>query len=125
MRTRRLLVALVLPMALASACGSEEPTTAKDPAAPTSSGPSATPAKTGEPQCSEVWQSEARLPGGYQGCYERSRLVKPSGRYCEFGKPLFTYADRFYAVRAGTIKEAHKPFAHDAGYQDTLAKCSG
>lgn len=119
-----MLVTLVLPMALATACGADEPTTASDPAVSTSSTPSETPAAQ-EPQCSDVWQPEAKLPGGYEGCYEESRLVKANGRYCEFGKPLFTYADRFYAVPAGTIKVAQKPFAQDAGYQDTLAKCSG
>ena len=117
-------MALALPLALATACGSDSDTaTDKSPtsAAPTSASGRPDPS----PQCDTVWVAGESLPGGYQGCYEGTKLVKASGRYCEFGKPLMTYDERFYAVSHGRIIEAKQSFAKDARYQDTLAKCSG
>lgn len=117
-------MALALPLALVTACGNDS-TTATDksptkaPASSTSSRPDPS------PQCDSVWKAGATLPGGYQGCYEGTKQVKASGRYCEFGKPLITYDERFYAVSHGRIIEAKQSFAKDARYQDTLAKCSG
>lgn len=125
MRTRGFLAALALPLALATACG-DDSSTVSDPSPTTSSSAAASQdATVKQPQCDDVWVAGKALPGGYQGCYEGTERVKASGRYCEFGKPLFTYDERFYAVRAGRIAEAKKPFAEDAGYQDVLAKCSG
>ncbi len=125
MRTRLLLAALALPLALATACGDDSSDTAADvapttPAASTSAGDTAR-----SPQCTDIWQDGAKLPGGYDGCYESAKRVKPDGRYCEFGKPLVTYDQTFYAVPGGTIREAQQPFVDDPGYQDVLRKCSG
>lgn len=136
MRTRGLLAALALPLLLVGACGGDGGVSAADPAPTTSSAAaeegsaeegsaSASPDDVTGPQCSEVWVAGAQLPGGYRGCYDDTERVRAGGRYCEFGKPLLTYADRFYAVRGGRIAEAAKPFASDPGYQDVLAKCSG
>lgn len=128
MRTRGTLAALALPLALAvSACG-DDATTASDPAGsstPTSSSSSTASSDLPTPQCEVVWVEGATLPGSFQGCYEGTKRIKPDGRYCEFGKPLFTYDERFFAVRNGTVHLATKPFAQDAKYQDTLRKCSG
>ncbi|MGZ8745221.1 MAG: hypothetical protein ACXWXO_20080 [Nocardioides sp.] len=128
MRTRGFLAAIVLPLAL-GACGGDDSTdTADDPAPTTSaaSSPSESPSdRPKSPQCVDLWIAGAQLPRVYDGCFEDTERVKPGGRYCEFGKPLVTYDDRFYAVRGGRIAEASKPFAQDADYQDVLAKCSG
>ena len=119
-----MLVALALPLALVTACG-DDSNTATD-TSPTTPGATSTSNRPDpSPQCDTVWVAGKSLQGGYQGCYEGTKLVKASGRYCEFGKPLFTYDERFYAVPRGRIIEATKPFAQDARYQDTLAKCSG
>lgn len=135
MRTRLLLATLVLPAALATACGEDSGDTARDasasattesPGSPEPSG-SAGPAAavTTEPQCADVWSAGATLPGGYRECYEGDRRVRAEERYCEFGKPLVTYDSRFYSVRGGRIAEADRPFVRDPGYQDVLRKCSG
>ncbi len=42
-----------------------------------------------------MWVDGAKLPGGYQDCYDGDVRVKADGRYCEFGKPLITYDDSF------------------------------
>ncbi len=139
---RRLVVAAVVPLVLLAGCGED---TGADPvASDTSSGsPSAleseglsesasasvTESESADaatsPACEEVWVDEQKLPGTYKGCYDGEQMIKPDGRYCEFGKKLFTHDDRFYSVKGGTIHEAQEPFRTDPGYQDTLAKCSG
>ena len=117
-------MALALPLALATACGNDSDT-ATDTSPTTAAPSSASSRPDPSPQCDTVWVAGESLPGGYQGCYEGTKLVKASGRYCEFGKPLITYDERFYAVTHGRIIEANQSFAKDARYQDTLAKCSG
>ncbi|MGZ4455389.1 MAG: hypothetical protein ACXVGM_17460 [Oryzihumus sp.] len=132
MRTRRHLGAIALTLALPlgavlTACGDDSSTpTAADPnpTGASTSAASPSPSVPG-PQCSDVWVAGKQLPGGFQGCYEGAKRVKPDGRYCEFGKSLYTYDHRYFAVRNGTIMLASKGFAHDAKYQDTLRKCSG
>lgn len=131
------MAALALPLVLVTACGDDtgptatEPTSTTDatqtPTDGTSTSPSnevSTPADDTSPKCDDVWIEGERLPGGYQGCYEGAKLVKADGRYCEFGKPLFTYDLTYYAVRKGIIAKAEKSFAQDPGYQDALAKCT-
>jgi hypothetical protein len=137
MRTRALLAALALPLALATGCGGDTSGTssgaAKDPASGTATATamasaSASPTKPPQPKgplCTDVWQPGSPLPGGYEGCYEGARLVKPNSRYCEFGKSLFTYADHYYAVPHGPVQKTAKVLLKDAGYRDVLLKCSG
>ena len=128
MSPRGLLAALVLPLALATACGGGDATTATDPNPTTTPSVAISPSEVLEaldPQCGDIWQAGETLPSTYRRCFEGDTAVKASSRYCEFGKPLITYADRFYAVRDGRIAEASEPFADDEGYQDVLAKCSG
>jgi hypothetical protein len=126
-----LWAALALPLVLVAGCGGDHATDAATDPAPTASSPSAASpsaspsSRPASPQCAEVWQAGETLPRGYDGCYEGERRVRANGRYCEFGKPLLTYDDRFYAVRGGRIAEAEKPFGQDAGYQGVLATCSG
>ncbi len=128
MSTRGFIVALIAPLALVTACGDDVGNLAQEPAPSTPPVSSIEPSGLLEeldPQCITIWQAGETLPGSYQGCFEDDVKVRADGRYCEFGKKLYTYADRFYAVRQGRIAEASEPFAQDAGYQDALSKCSG
>lgn len=135
MRIRRLLLAALLPaLLLLGGCGDDSSKSADEATDTASATPSESPSSEPttaepsdsqpEPQCADVWQDGAKLPGGYEGCYEGERRVKPNGRYCEFGKPLYTYADEFYSVPGGRIHQGTKPLKDDPGYQDAIAKCS-
>lgn len=131
-----LLAALLLPLALLAGCGSDDgDDSATDPAAPTSatatpteSTPTESPSASETPRgriCDEVWVADAKLPGGYQSCYQDDRRIKANGRYCEFGKSLITYDGRFWAVPGGPIQEVSGKLLDDADYRDALASCSG
>ncbi|MBC9733375.1 hypothetical protein [Nocardioides marmotae] len=135
-----LLAPMVLTGALLAGCGEDEGTTVSDPAAsaspsasgsesPTPSGDVATGSASGGPvegpDCAEVWVAGETLPNGYQGCVAEGRLVKADGRYCEFGKPLITYDDRWWAVPGGRIGEAEGPLVRDRDYRAVLRKCGG
>ncbi len=140
MRTRRLLAALTLPLALVTACGDDADPTVEDPAGtsspsasdtPTdapSDDPSATQSTTDSatgPQCAEVWAAGATFPERYRGCYDGTELVQAESRYCEFGTRLFVHDDRFYAVPNGPVNETEGALARDDGYRTALAKCGG
>lgn len=136
-----MLVALLFPLALLSACGDDSASsTATDPGgsestsatATESASETATPSESAtptpepkEPQCDDVWQEGNKLPGGYDGCYDGDRRVKPDGRYCEIGKPLFTYKNNWYATPGGPINHTDGPLAKDAGYQSAVKACGG
>lgn len=77
------------------------------------------------PSCAEVWVEDAKLPGDYKGCLEGETAVKAENRYCEFGKKLVTYADRFWAVRGGKVNDAKGPLMDSQDYRDDLASCQG
>ena len=126
---------LALGTLLAGCSGDDPDSTATDPAGETSSA-TASPTESAtsepteseepkEPQCADVWVDGAKLPGGYQDCYEGDQRVKADGRYCEFGKPLITYDNSFWAVPGGIIHEVEGKLLDDAGYRDSLHKCSG
>jgi hypothetical protein len=144
MRTRLVIAALAIPVALLSACGGDAGD-ADDPGASTGSNdtpsqspidaPSETPLPTDEPTatkdpsadwpaCATVWRDGSRLPRGYQGCREGGTGVKADSRGCSFGRPLVTYADRFYAVPTGVIHETSGPLAKDRGYRSAMASCT-
>jgi hypothetical protein len=134
-----MLVALLFPLALLSGCGDDSASsTATDPGGSESTSASATesasetasPSESAtpepkEPQCDDVWQEGNKLHGGYDGCYDGDRRVKPDGRYCEIGKPLFTYKDNWYATPGGPINHTDGPLAKDAGYQSAVKACGG
>ena len=137
----RVVGALALVVVTLAGCGGDEGEgTATDPAAQTSSASVAPtestseasasedpeePKEPKEPQCAEVWVDGAKLPGGYQDCYDADKRVKADGRYCEFGRPLVTYAGRFWAVPGGLIHEVDGKLLDDAKYRDSLRKCGG
>jgi hypothetical protein len=132
-----MLVALLFPLALLSACGDDSASsTATDPGGSESTSASATETASAsetvtptsepkEPQCDDVWQEGNKLPGGYDGCYDGDRRVKPDGRYCEIGKPLFTYKNNWYATPGGPINHTDGPLAKDADYQSAVKACGG
>ena len=72
-----------------------------------------------------MWQEGKKLAGGYDGCYDGDRRVKPDGRYCEIGKPLFTYKNNWYATPGGPINHTDGPLAKDPGYQSAIKACGG
>jgi hypothetical protein len=143
MRTRLVIAALAIPMALLSACGdddgdasdpgpsSDSPSDASEsatdtPTAPTDD-PTVEPTKDPSadwPKCASVWRDGSRLPRAYKGCREGDVGVKGDSRYCSFGRPLVIYADRFYAVPTGVIHETPGPLKKDSGYQSALASCT-
>lgn len=142
-----LATAVILALASVTACGTDgdavvsdagdEPTASavptSDSATPTEStstpdeSASATPSeKLKKPQCDSVWVDGAKLPGGYQACFDaEGKRVKADGRYCEFGKPLVTYQSQFWAVPGGPIFEVDGALLDDDHYRDSLKKCSG
>jgi hypothetical protein len=132
MRTRGLLAGLVVPLLLLAACAEETSQSASSGSSSSSSSPaasdaastsaSATPRPEG-PACRAVWRNGATLPGGYSGCVAGDKAVRPSDRYCEFGRKLVIFQDRFYAVRTGTIHRTDGPLAQDPGYRSAMASC--
>jgi hypothetical protein len=146
MRTRLVIAALAVPVALLSACGSDDGG-ATEPEASTSASdtpsespsesatdtpteaPTETPTETADPTadwpaCDSVWADGARLPHGYKGCKKGDTAVKADSRGCSFGRPLVTYADRFYGVPSGIIHETMFSLKKDAGYRSALASCT-
>lgn len=77
------------------------------------------------PACDTVWVVGQELPRNYQGCLEGEKEVQANGLYCEFGKPLFTYKKRFYAVENGPINRTDSPLAKDKAFQTAQRKCGG
>lgn len=143
MRTRLLLATLAIPVALLSACGSDEggegtdpePTTSASDSPSESASDTPTDAPTDEPTettdptadwpaCDSVWSDGAQLPRGYQGCKDGETAVKADSRSCSFGRPLVTYADRFYGVPTGVIHETPGPLEKDRGYRSALSSCT-
>lgn len=130
----RLLSAALLPvLLLAGACGDDEPgpTAAADASttgSPTTGPTGPTTGSTGStdalPDCAEVWVADARLPRGYAACADAGEAVRPERLHCEFGKPLLTHADRFWAVPGGTVHRSHGPLGEDPDYRAALASCT-
>jgi hypothetical protein len=144
MRTRLVIAALAVPLALLSACGDDDGGDATDteetPSASSPTSPSADATETSEPtqptetettdpsdgwpDCGQVWRDGATLPRGYDGCREGDQTVDADARSCSFVRPLVVYADRFYAVPSGTIHETAGPLKKDRGYRSALASCT-
>lgn len=145
-RTAALTATLAFSLGGLAGCGSEE-SAAQDPAGTTSASPapgsgesgsatptpspSPTPSPTPRPPaptlpaCSEVWVAGATVPGRYQGCLEGQETVPADGRYCEFGKALFTYGRDLWAVAGGPVNVTERPLLRDPGYRRALEQCGG
>ena len=138
LRPTSVLVVAAFALLTLAGCGDDDGSTAADPGSETSSSESATPSETPAPSetttpeppagpaCDEVWVDGAKLPGGYQQCFDADgKKMKMDGRYCEFGKPLITYADSFWAVPGGPVHEVEAALLDDPDYAKALAQCSG
>ncbi|WP_203336834.1 hypothetical protein [Nocardioides limicola] len=113
---RHLTVAAVAALAV-SGCGSGSEPGAADPE----------PERPGEaaPDCAALWVDGGTLPEEYDGCVADGVLVEADGFPCEFGIPLFTYADRYYAVAGGRINETDGPLANSEQYLNAFDSCAG
>jgi hypothetical protein len=117
----------------AAADSSDSPSASVETSEPPEPSPSASaiePSETAEvlpdwPACAEVWVVDARLAADYQGCLEGKTPVKAKNQYCEFGKKLVTYGDRYWAVRGGKVNDANGPLEDSQDYRDDLASCKG
>jgi hypothetical protein len=125
---RRVAPAIVL-VALAglAGCGAdsggptaEEPTTATS----SSEGPTSSPAPADAPACEEVWAAGETIPRGYRGCSDESGgYVERDGLACSSGQRMVTYADRFYGVIGGTVREAADSLEDDPEYRKAVRGC--
>lgn len=115
----------------ASDTGSVSPSTETSaPAEPTPSESELSPSASDEPlpdwpACGEVWVKGKKLPADYRGCLDEGTAVKAKDQYCEFGKKLVTYGDRFWGVRGGRVNDAGGPLKDSKDYRDDLASCKG
>lgn len=135
MRTRDLFVVLTIALVFVAGCGGGTGSTASDPTSSPSSASSppvspssaltTPPTPTGPvlPNCADVWVDGATLPGRYAGCEADGVRVKTTRRFCEFGRPLITYADSFYAVTNGVIHGTNGPLKQDPGFQRAMSSC--
>jgi hypothetical protein len=138
-----MLLALVLPLALLSACGDDSGSTATDPVtspSPSSSAPaspsgpaslsdSPTDVTTGPadppdwPACESIWKEGARIPASYKGCLEGSNAVASDNLSCSSGQRIVRYQDRFYGVAGGTIHQTSGPLLKDKEYLQAIGRC--
>jgi hypothetical protein len=128
------VAALVVPLALLSACGDDSGSSAADPADTTSTSSSATPSDTPAsteatseapdwPACDSVWVAGQKIPGGYKGCLDGSDQVAADNLSCSSGQHIVRYADRFYGVAGGKIYESSGPLDKDKGYLKMVRSC--
>ena len=101
------------------------PSAAASPSETTSPGADASDEPVVLPACSEVWVEGGTVPRDYEGCLDGAETVPANGRYCEFGKALFTFQQAFYAVAGGPVQATDGPLLKSARYRDALKKCSG
>ena len=146
MRSRLLLAALLVPLALASACGEEgssdageeatgvsdsaSPTPTEAPSDPASASPTESASATSKPPeptgpaCSAVWVDGRSLPKRYQGCVDDTGFVKADRLGCSSGQRIIRYDDRYWAYEGGPVSKT-RGLAKDAEYADEVATCRG
>ena len=127
-----LVAALVLPVALLSACGGDSGSSAADPAGtasvsdtPSSSEAIADPSSEAPdwPACDSIWVEGQQIPGGYKGCLDGSDQVAADNLSCSSGQRIVRYADRFYGVAGGKIYESMGPLDKDKAYLKMVRTC--
>ena len=136
MTARGTLVALLLPLALLSACGGDSGSEAADPGGsdatseatpsptkPTAEATDSPPTTPAWPACGETWVDDAKLPGAYKGCLEGDQSVEADNLSCSSGQRIVRYADTFYAVAGGTIKKVSSPLDKDKEYLKSIRVC--
>ncbi len=138
MTARGTLVALLLPLALLSACGDDSDSAAADPVGsdspqrdrhhvadradgrgdrlPHRRRPPGRPAPTpGSPTPS--------FPFAYKGCLDGDQAVEADNLSCSSGQRIVRYDDSFYAVAGGKIHQASGPLEKDKEYLKLVRVC--
>lgn len=136
MTARGTLVALLLPLALLSACGDDSDSAAADPgdsestseAAPSPTRPTAeatdsAPTTPAWPACADTWVADAKLSFAYKGCLDGDRAVDADNLSCSSGQRIVRYDDSFYAVAGGQIHQASAPLEKDKQYLKSVRVC--
>jgi hypothetical protein len=133
MRSRRCVVALVVPLMLVAACGDQDgestgaagDATSQESQEPTpEESPSASEPPADLDECAAVWKDGATLARDYAGCVEQGSAVDPDQQHCSFGKALVRYDDHYYAVRGGTIHQTAAALEKDRGYRSAMQSCT-
>ena len=130
------VAALVVPLALLSACGDDSASSAADPAdtASVSDTPTDTPASSEAtadpsteapdwPACDSVWVEGQKIPTRYKGCLDGADEVAADNLTCSSGQHIVRYMDRFYGVAGGKIYETMGPLDKDKGYLKMVRTC--
>lgn len=101
------------------------PSSSEPPAPATPPTPSeGAPIPDGAPQCDDVWQAGEQLPRAYAGCVDGADYLRRDVLGCSSGQRLVRFADEYYGVLGGTIKQAATtPLVDDADYRDTVTAC--
>jgi hypothetical protein len=119
------------PSASEGSGSTTSPSGAVETSAPAEPSPSTSPIEPTEstqglpdwPACDDVWVKDKTLPGRYRGCLQGTIAVKALQEYCEFGKRMVLYNDRFWAVRGGKVNDADGPLKDSKDFLDDLASC--
>jgi hypothetical protein len=136
MTARGTLVALLLPLALLSACGDDSDSAAADPVGsdssatdtmsptePTAEATDSAPTASAWPACADTWVADAKLPLSYQGCLDGDQAVDADNLSCSSGQRIVRYDDSFYAVAGGMIHQASAPLEKDKDYLKSVRVC--
>jgi hypothetical protein len=137
MTARGTLAALLLPLALLSACGDDSDSAVADPGASGSTTPTETSSATEPtaeatdtqpvtpdwPACGDIWVADAKLPLAYKGCLEGDQAVKADNLPCSSGQRIVRHEDRFFGVAGGKIYEAMGPLDKDKQYLKMVRVC--
>ena len=129
-------MALLLPLALLSACGDDSGSAAADPGGsdlerdrrqaptePTAEATDSAPTTPAWPACADTWVADAKLPFAYKGCLDGDQAVEADNLSCSSGQRIVRYDDSFYAVAGGMIHQASGPLEKDKEYLKSVRVC--
>lgn len=131
-RVRRAAITLALVAGLGlSGCGEDEPDSAEEPTAGTSTStpaeePSEEPSEEpAGPACTDVWVAGATLPQKYSGCQdaEKGTWMEAMVYHCSSGQRLVTFGRTFYAAKGEVINESETPLSRNPEFKKVLASC--
>jgi hypothetical protein len=108
---------------LAGGCGSDTGATSNGAEDTESSAATDQPTQAAAPACAEIWVTGGKIPMGYKGCDDGGDFVPREGVDCSSGQWLGWYADHYYGVLGGTVREAKSSLEDDIGYRDAVASC--
>jgi hypothetical protein len=98
------------------------PSSSSSPSSTSPSAPEPSSSAAALPTCGEVWRAGKTLPARYRGCDDAGSVVRER-TMCSFGRDLFTYADRFYALAGKPVNQTMGPVADDPDYQAAKSAC--